>query len=61
VSPDESGKGDVLKEGTGFFEDGLIFNDDVVTGLWVRYHKLYILLVRLVFKLIMRLEIVRGF
>ena len=51
-------KENALKEGMSLFEDGLIFNDDVITGLWVRYHKLYVLLVRSV--LIMRPESIRG-
>ena len=59
MSADALGKVNALKEGTSLFKDDLIFNDDVITGLWVRYHKLYVLLGRSA--LIMRLESIRIF
>jgi hypothetical protein len=48
VSAVVSGEVNILEEGPGLLEDVLIFNDDVITGFWVRYHKLYVLLARLV-------------
>jgi hypothetical protein len=43
----------ILDVGPSLLEDVLIFNDDVVTGLWVGYHELYVLFPRSVFKFIM--------
>ena len=34
---------DILNESFGFLEDGLIFDDNVIAGLGVRDHELYIL------------------
>ena len=59
MSADALGKANALKESTSLFEDDLIFNDNVITGLWVRYHKLYVLLGQSA--LIMRLESIRIF
>jgi hypothetical protein len=36
----------ILEEGPILLEDVLIFEDDVIKGFWVRYHKLYVLLAR---------------
>jgi hypothetical protein len=43
-------------EGPSLLKDVLIFNDNVIAGLWIRYHKLYVLLPPSVFKFIMRLD-----
>jgi hypothetical protein len=50
----------ILDESPGLLEDVLIFDDDVITGLWIRYHKLYVLLPRSVFKFVMRLDSSHG-
>jgi len=33
----------ILKESVGFLEDSLIFDNDIIAGLGVRDHELYIL------------------
>jgi hypothetical protein len=45
-------KANILEEASSLLEDVLIFDDDVVTSFWVRYHKLCVLLARLVLNIV---------